>query len=193
MRVIYTPEDPRDGDPHDWLFDAKRVRSTEVERIEDLFGQTWPAFVGAVQAESAKALRLLLWHLMRRDHPNQNIKIGDIPDFMMGEIEMEASSSEIRDAMKKIETSGAFVGEELVKARAQGEKELAAALEREAAVALRANQATAAVSGETFPGAPDVTVHDAPPALPTDAEIGAAAVGAPPLPDRPPTFAAATG
>lgn len=193
MRVTYTPENKADGDPHDWLFDAKRVRSTEVERIEDLFGQTWPAFVGAVQAQGAKALRLLLWHLMRRDHPDQNIKIGDIPDFFIGEIELEASSSEIRDAMKKIETSSQFTGEERVQALAQGEIELAAALQREADIALRANQVTAAASGETFPGAPDILVHDAPPAPPTAAEIGAAAVGAPPLPDQSPTFAAAIG
>lgn len=193
MRVIYTPESSADGDPHDWLFDAKRVRSSEVERIEDLFGQTWPAFVGAVQAQSAKALRLLLWHLMRRDHPSVNKKLSEIPDFMMGEIELEASSSEIRDAMKKIEGSSQFTAEERVQALAQGELELADALAREADVALRANQAVAVTSGETFPGAPDIPVHDAPAKPPTDAELGAVGVGAPPLPDRPPTFGSATG
>lgn len=194
MRVIYKPENPADGDPHDWLFDAKRVRSSEVERIEDVFGQTWPAFVGAVQAQGAKALRILLWHLMRRDHPSQNIKPADVPDFMMGEIELEPSSSEIREAIKLVEKSGQFVGEELVKALAQGEKELAEALEREAGTAARA--AVPITPAPAAPAVVDFPVGDAlevPPVPPTDAEIGAAAVGAPPLPDQSPTFAAAIG
>lgn len=195
MRVIYTPENKADGDPHDWLFDAKRVRSTEVERIEDLFGQTWPAFVSAVQAQGAKALRLLLWHLMRRDHPDQNIKIGDVPDFFIGEIELEASSSEIRDAMKKIESSSQFTGEERIQALAQGEIELAAALEREAGVAARAAAPSEVVPAPAAAAVVDFPVGDAlaVPAPPTDAEIGAAAVGAPPLQDPSPTFAAAIG
>ncbi len=70
-----------------------RVRQSEAELIEKRYGQNWDKFRADVQSGSAKARRVLLWHLMRRDH--HTLRFEDVPDFYTGELLVEHSADEL--------------------------------------------------------------------------------------------------
>ena len=96
MFVTYKPED---GDVQDWEFRPNKVRQSEGEMIEKRFGGTWDQFVGAVQSGNLKARRVLLWHLMRRQHPA--LRLEDVPDFYTGEVEVRFSHDELLTIREK--------------------------------------------------------------------------------------------
>lgn len=91
MRVTYTPEDG--SPPQSWDFNPGRVRVSEQVIVEKQFGGTWLEFKTGVMSGSAQARRVLLWHLIRREHPAHNIR--DTPDFFDDELIVEQSLAEI--------------------------------------------------------------------------------------------------
>ena len=80
MLVTYRPEDNADG-VREWEFDPDRVRQSDAEMIEKRSGlPSWTKWVEAIQAGSASARRVLLWHLMRKEH--HTLRLEDTPDFI---------------------------------------------------------------------------------------------------------------
>jgi len=97
MYVTYKPE----GSPEQrWEFDPSRVRSMEAELIEKRYGKSWDQFRGDVQSGSMKARRVLLWHLLRRDH--HTLRFEDVPDFYAGEFLVEHSVDELAAIKDKL-------------------------------------------------------------------------------------------
>lgn len=93
MIVTYTPED---GNPSQtWGFDPTRVRVSEQVIVEKQFGDTWQRFVAGCKANEAAARRILLCHLIRRDHPAHQLR--DTPDFMDCELVIEMSLAELEE------------------------------------------------------------------------------------------------
>src|SRR5882757_2249763 len=93
MYVVYAPENPADGDRHEWSFSPGRVRADEAELLEKEFGGTWDEFQAGVQQGSMKARRVMLWHLLRLTHPGMNFR--DVPNFISDELTVEYSVKEL--------------------------------------------------------------------------------------------------
>lgn len=91
MRVTYKPEDG--NEPQSWDFNPNRVRSSEQVIVEKQFGGTWLEFKTGVMSGSAAARRVLLWHLIRREHPAHSFR--DTPDFYDDELLIEQTLAEI--------------------------------------------------------------------------------------------------
>lgn len=105
MFVTYKPE-TADGDPQRWEFDPGRVRASEAEMIEKRYGDKWDQWRNDVRAGSAKARRVLLWHLLRQAH--HTLRYEDVPDFLMDELLVEHSVGELvelRDRLMKANVS----------------------------------------------------------------------------------------
>lgn len=69
---------------------------------EKRFGGAWDEFKAGVMQGQSKARRVLLWHLLRRQH--HTLKYEDVPDFYTGELKVEWTTSElaaIRDRVAK--------------------------------------------------------------------------------------------
>jgi len=127
--VTYTPED---GDRQEWVWNPKRVRATEGQVLLREFGEkSWDLFVQAIRQNDLHARRVLLWHLMRRDHPL--VKFTDTPDFYTDELEVEMSSAELAELHDDIERSPA-PADQKVTALAVFDAMMQKALEREAAI-----------------------------------------------------------
>jgi hypothetical protein len=90
MHVTYKPED---GDQVEWEFVPGRVRSSEMENMEGQFGGPWDELILGVQSGSVRARRVMLWHLIRRDHPT--LRFADVPDFFADELLVQFSSKEL--------------------------------------------------------------------------------------------------
>lgn len=101
MHVIYSPENPADGERQEWEFDPKRIRAGAAEQIEKAFGGTWDEFEVAVQSGNTKARRVLLWHLMRQTHDRMQLR--DVPDFYTGELEVQHTVPELLALRKRVE------------------------------------------------------------------------------------------
>ncbi len=93
MQVTYKPEG-RPSEVQSWEFDPTRVRQSRAEMIEKRYGARFEDWVKEVQAGQARARRVLLWHLMSLDHPL--FKLEDVPDFMMGEVEVDYALSDLQ-------------------------------------------------------------------------------------------------
>jgi hypothetical protein len=100
LHVTYTPED---GDAQEWEFDPLRIRSSQAEMIESRFGENWEAWTAGVQSGNMKARRVLLWHLLSREHPT--LRYEDVPDFYAGELVVQHSVAELTRLREPIETS----------------------------------------------------------------------------------------
>lgn len=94
MRVTYKPEDG--NEPQSWDFNPGRVRVSEQVIVEKQFGGTWLEFKTGVMSGSAQARRVLLWHLIRREHPAHNIR--DTPDFFDDELLIEQTLAEVTES-----------------------------------------------------------------------------------------------
>lgn len=91
MIVTYSP----DGEePQRFEFDPKRVRSVQAEVIEKKFDGTWEKFRLAVFEGSAKARRVLLWHLLKTQHVT--LRLEDV-DFALGELLVEMTRGELTE------------------------------------------------------------------------------------------------
>jgi hypothetical protein len=102
MLVKYSPEDNQ-AQNNEWEFDPNRVRQSEAELIEKRSGLTWDKWLEAIQAGSAAGRRVLLWHLLRREH--HTLRLEDTPDFYMGELEIEYSLADLQKLRAQVEES----------------------------------------------------------------------------------------
>jgi len=102
MHVTYAPEDPTEGDPQEWDFDLKRIRSRDAEQIEKAFGGSWDEFEGALQVGNVKARRAMLWHLLRQQHPLMQLR--DVPDFYTGELVVQYTVAELVVLRERVES-----------------------------------------------------------------------------------------
>ena len=93
MQVTYAPEDHPDRRKV-WEFEPTRVRQSRAEMIEKRYGDRYARWTEMVQRGEAKARRVLLWHLMNMDHPS--VKMEDVPDFMMGELEVDYALADLQ-------------------------------------------------------------------------------------------------
>lgn len=126
MHVIYTPED---GDRQEFTFDPGRVRASAAEMVEKRFGENWDTFVMGVQAGNIRARRVLLWHLLTRQHPA--MRIEDTPDFFADEVLVQFSVAELTSLRER--TASAKLPEDMKdKALAGIDMELDEAVKREA-------------------------------------------------------------
>jgi hypothetical protein len=104
MRVIYTPEDNADA-RRSWEFNAARVRQSEAAVIERQYGKPYQQFVAEAQSGSIRALRVLVWHLMRTAEGHALLRFDDVPDFYVGEVEVRHSLGELREGLRNIESA----------------------------------------------------------------------------------------
>jgi hypothetical protein len=99
MKVTYT------AGPDDvtvWEFDPDDVWQAQAEMVEKRYGKNWDTFLIDVRQGSARARRVLLWHLQRQVH--HTLRLEDVPDFKMGAVKVEHSVDElilIRDRVAK--------------------------------------------------------------------------------------------
>lgn len=99
MNVTYTPA----GDaPQVWHFAPKLVKAGLAEVIEKRAGLRYDEWVDAVLAGSAKARRVLLWHLITLTHGH--LRFEDAPDFAMGELVVERDLDELLEFRRVVET-----------------------------------------------------------------------------------------
>lgn len=100
MKVTYSPE----GEGvQTWDFVPDKVRQSEAELAERRFGGTWNEFrVAAVKGDS-RARRVLLWHLMRRQH--HTLRYEDTPDFALGELKVEMTRGELVALREQVDKS----------------------------------------------------------------------------------------
>ncbi len=103
MIVTYTP----DGDQAQaqrWEFDPDEVRASQAEMIEKRFGDPYDKFRAGVQMGNSKARRVLLWHLMARDH--HTLRYEDTPDFRVGELRVEHTRPELLALRERVAKMG---------------------------------------------------------------------------------------
>jgi hypothetical protein len=100
MHVTYSPED---GDRQEWTFKPGRVRSSEAATMEKAFGGTWDELTLGVQGGNTRARRVMLWHLLRREHARMLYE--DTPDFYADELAVEFSVDELTPMRDRIQKS----------------------------------------------------------------------------------------
>lgn len=99
MHVTYHPSD---GGEQTWDFDPTKVRASQAELIEKRYGKNWDQFCADVQSGNIRARRVLLWHLMAKEH--HTLRYEDTPDFLAGELLVQHSATELaalRDRLMK--------------------------------------------------------------------------------------------
>jgi hypothetical protein len=100
MKVTYT------AGPDDvtvWEFEPDDVPQSQAELIEKRYGKNWDSFLGDVRSGSAKARRVLLWHMLRQTH--HTLRLEDVPDFKMGAVKVEHSVAELVEVRDRVAKS----------------------------------------------------------------------------------------
>lgn len=127
MRITYEPE----GEPaQEWDFDPQDIRASEAEIIEKRYGENFGPWTAGVQGANMRARRVLLWHLMRRQH--HTLRYEDTPDFRAGELKVDYSVAELEEMRSNAAKVPDVAQRE--KILTQIEVAMSDALEREAAV-----------------------------------------------------------
>jgi hypothetical protein len=91
---MYVTWDPEDGtDKQTYEFDSEDMLRSEATAVEKHFGQPTDVWLDQLRGGSVKARAVLLWLLLRRDHPK--IRFDDTPDFRLRQVKVEMSSSEL--------------------------------------------------------------------------------------------------
>lgn len=106
MIVTYRPSGET---PQRWTFDPKAVISGEAEAIEKRVAMTWDEFQKAILGGSIAARRVLLWHLLKREHPP--LRLDDV-SFRTGEVEVEFEKCELVDLRAQLIRRDRMVSEE---------------------------------------------------------------------------------
>jgi hypothetical protein len=89
MFVTYTPE----GDKgQTWAHHPDEMRSLEQDLVEKYAGTSFSQWTKDVLSGGAKARRVLLWLLLRKEH--RGLKFGDV-DFAWSELVVEPSRQEL--------------------------------------------------------------------------------------------------
>jgi hypothetical protein len=91
VKIIYTPAD---GDEQRWDWEPKQVRARDAELIETKADATWDEFQMQLLGGRMRARRVLLWFLLRKDHPT--LKLDDV-DFAVGEVKAEHTVGELQE------------------------------------------------------------------------------------------------
>ena len=167
LRVTYTGGDA----PQHWLFDPDDVTVTEGEHIEAAMGagQSYDDFVRGLIDRKVRARRVLLWHLLRRDHGAGSLMFSDVPDFKMGQMTIDMGTAELTVLRQQIEDNDRIPPERKNRAIAAVEEELALA-----AIAEADAEGTAAAGFESDPkDAPDGPPDPVPPAVSTVPRLSA--------------------
>lgn len=132
MKVIYTPEGQ---EPKEWDFLPARIRESAAEMIERRYGKLigeksvpFEQFRMAALQDSASARRVLLWHLLAREH--HTIRIEDV-DPLRGELKVTASKTELGELRTALETAGGMDEEQRVAMLAAIDAQMAGAPEDE--------------------------------------------------------------
>lgn len=107
---MYVTYSPADGDPQTWVFIPGRVRTSEQEIVERRAGLRWDEWVMECKLNRASARKVLLWHLLRRDH--LALKLEDVDDFYADELLVELSASELEESREGLAKSGALDGDD---------------------------------------------------------------------------------
>lgn len=102
MKVTYSPEG---GEVQSWTFRPAKVNSSQAIITQKAYGKPWEQFAAEVQQGDIAARRILLWHLMRADHPVTRLE--DVPDFCVGELVIEHEADELRDMLASAEANSA--------------------------------------------------------------------------------------
>jgi hypothetical protein len=94
MRVTYKPDGQA---PRSWLFRPGRVRASECEIIEKRWRghgspETYDGWAAAIIQGSARAERILLWHLLRLEL--HTLRLEDVDPYK-DELLIEFSSDEV--------------------------------------------------------------------------------------------------
>lgn len=80
-------------DPRTWEFVPRKVRQSAAEMIEKRAGCGFNEWVLQVQQGHARAWKVLIWHLLCRE-TNYAVRWEDVPDFAMGEVDVELDLAE---------------------------------------------------------------------------------------------------
>ena len=126
MFVTYSPED---GEPRIWEFLPGQVRVSEQIIVEKQFRGTWLEFKTGIMSGDAAARQVLLWHLLRREHPA--IPFRDVPDFLDDELVLSQSLAEVTKSYDLWVSSGGPAGEDGAMLEAMFAATIAEARERE--------------------------------------------------------------
>ncbi|WP_410676648.1 hypothetical protein [Amycolatopsis sp. cmx-4-68] len=97
MKIIYTPAD---GEEQRWDWDPGTVRAKDAELIETKADATWDEFQMQLLAGRMRARRVLLWFLLRKQHPM--LKLDDV-DFAAGELKAEHTVAELQELREGLE------------------------------------------------------------------------------------------
>ncbi len=122
MLVTYKPEGT---EPKTWKWTPGRVLVSECAIVEKVYGKTWEMFAAEVQQGSARARRVLLWHLQRRDHPM--LRFEDAPDFYADELSIGYDEGELRSMRDEVADNAGLTGTERDVALAALDREIAEA------------------------------------------------------------------
>lgn len=103
MFVTYRP----DGEvEQEWEIDLDDLTASEGEKVERQWRKvtanpkaTFDEWVESLYSGGMQARRLLLWHLMRREHPG--LRYEDTPDFRRRQIVAEFSRGELKTFRKR--------------------------------------------------------------------------------------------
>jgi len=98
MFVTWNPEDG--SEKREFNFDSDDVLRSEAVAIEKAYGASWEEWINALRIKNAKARNVLLWHLLKQDHPR--LRFEDTPDFRMRQMTVEMSSEELRAVYEQI-------------------------------------------------------------------------------------------
>jgi hypothetical protein len=92
-----------DGEPPKrWEWTPDDVRQREAEQIEAKSGVPFEKFNEQVLMGGARARRVLVWHLLRQDHPH--LKLDDV-DFRVRELQVEPEAAELREWREQLLSS----------------------------------------------------------------------------------------
>lgn len=129
MLVTYAPED---GTAQSWEWNPARVRVNEQVIVEKQYGASWREFVAGAKMGEAAARRVLLCHLLRREHPG--LQLRDTPDFMDCELTVELGVAELEANRAEWEAAGGPARELGDVIAARFDADIAVAREREGAL-----------------------------------------------------------
>lgn len=100
MHVTWKPEDGTDD--RTWEFDPDNLLASEGRAIEKAYGapggvEEW---LNKLRVNEVRARLVLLWHLLKQDHPK--LRIDDVPDFRLRQVKVEMSSIELRSLWEQM-------------------------------------------------------------------------------------------
>jgi hypothetical protein len=97
--LTYSPEGT--DEPREWWFKFERMKETELELMLKLSNaDDMTEFKKGFVSQNPLERRLVLWTLLRREHPT--LKLSDV-DFFSDEFTMELDAQEIGEAIQAAE------------------------------------------------------------------------------------------